>query len=499
MLALSFTFPAGRYHATPWDRHVNEGAVAWPPEPWRILRSLIATWHHKVKHTGKHTEAALLALIESLAEDLPEYALPAASHSHTRHYMPQFGANNTSLVFDAFAAVRKDEPLTVIWPGVSLPTDQAVLLDDLLAVMGYLGRAESWVEAARITDPTATNCKPDAEALDAETGELKGETVTLFAALPKDGYRAMRERFLTDEKAIKKLGRTLPDNLLAALSIDTADLRKQGWNQPPAARKVSYLRPIDALRPVRTARRAVPSLATTAQFILVGKPLPRVEDTLRIGELFRMAVMSQAKKQFGETRIPAIFSGHDLPDDNRHGHAFYLPWDADGDGRIDRLLLHVPLGMDSPQRRVVEAVSRLWSRDGGEWRLVLEGIGLRNASTLLSASTRWQSVTPYLHPWHCKKGLGIEDQIRRECRDRRLPEPIGYERLQVVEVGHQVRRSIQFHRFRSRRSLQQPDRLGSFWCLTFAEPVTGPLALGFGCHFGLGLFTPLDGDASGDA
>jgi CRISPR-associated protein Csb2 len=43
MLALAFTFPAGRYHATPWGRHVNEADVAWPPEPWRILRTLVAT------------------------------------------------------------------------------------------------------------------------------------------------------------------------------------------------------------------------------------------------------------------------------------------------------------------------------------------------------------------------------------------------------------------------------------------------------------------------
>ena len=130
MLALSFTFPAGCYHATPWDKHVNEGTVAWPPEPWRILRALIATWHHKVKVAGKHTEATLLALIESLATELPEYHLPAATHSHTRHYMPQFKVGDTSLVFDAFTTVKCDDPLTVTWPGVSLPDDQAALLDD---------------------------------------------------------------------------------------------------------------------------------------------------------------------------------------------------------------------------------------------------------------------------------------------------------------------------------------------------------------------------------
>ena len=134
MLVVSFTFPAGRYHATPWDRHVNEGAVAWPPEPWRLLRSLIATWHHKVKHSDKHTNATLLRLIESLAQELPEYALPAATHSHTRHYMPQFAAGKTSLILDAFTAVGRDDPLIIVWPMLELPKDQRDLLDDLLAL-----------------------------------------------------------------------------------------------------------------------------------------------------------------------------------------------------------------------------------------------------------------------------------------------------------------------------------------------------------------------------
>jgi CRISPR-associated protein Csb2 len=47
MIALCLCFPAGRYHATPWGRHVNEAALAWPPEPVRILRALIACHHRK--------------------------------------------------------------------------------------------------------------------------------------------------------------------------------------------------------------------------------------------------------------------------------------------------------------------------------------------------------------------------------------------------------------------------------------------------------------------
>lgn len=493
MLALSFTFPAGRYHATPWDRHVNEGAVAWPPEPWRLLRGLIATWHHKIKHSSKHSDATLLGLIESLAQELPEYSLPAASHSHTRHYMPQFAAGKTSLIFDAFTAVGRDDPLTIVWPTLELPNDQRDLLDELLAVMGYLGRAESWVEARRITESPKANCTPGTDALDTTTGELHGEAVTLYAPLPSAEYEKLRSGFLPDKKAEKKLGKTLPDNLLDALSVDTADLRKKGWNQPPAAQKVSYLRPVDALKPRRTIHKTRVPAATTASFILIGKPLPRVEDSLRIGELMRMAVMSRAKRAFDEGNIPSVFSGHDMPDGNRHGHAFYLPWDSNGDGRLDRLLIHVPDGMDAKQQRALERLNRIWSRDGGEWRLALGSIGgIEAGGALMQKSVVWQSVTPYLHPWHVKKRFSVEDQIRRECRERGLSEPITLEALDEVNVGkNRKRRPIHFQRFRSRRGLSQPDRLGSFWRLTFPEPVQGPLALGFACHFGLGLFRPM--------
>jgi CRISPR-associated protein Csb2 len=29
MLTIALTFPAGRYHATPWGRHVNEADGGW--------------------------------------------------------------------------------------------------------------------------------------------------------------------------------------------------------------------------------------------------------------------------------------------------------------------------------------------------------------------------------------------------------------------------------------------------------------------------------------
>ena len=492
MLALEFTFPAGRYHATPWDRHVNEGTVAWPPDPWRLLRALIATWHRKVKHTGRHQESTLLGLIQSLSEELPQFHLPSASHSHTRHYMPQQKAGDTSLVFDAFVAVARDEALQVIWPNIDLPQAQSALLDDLIAVIGYLGRAESWVEARRIMQPDEANCVQGDDAVDRETGEVRGDAVSLLAPLSLTSYRQQREYLLSDKRTAKKLAVTLPDDLLAALSVETSDLRKQGWNQPPAARKVLYLRQVDALRPRHRSQMPKSPPFTSVLYLLAGRPLPRVEDTVRIGEVMRKAVM----KEFGDRKngaIPSMISGHDLDKDNRHRHAFYLPYDANGDGRIDRVLLHVPAGLGDDERRVLEKVSSLWTSSGNEWRLVVEGIGgLDVGGPLLGKSREWNSITPYLHPWHLKKKFSVEEQIRRECRERGLPAVTKLDRLPSIRINGRERRPIHFHRFRSKRGLTQPDTHGSFWRIEFAEPVQGPLALGGSCHFGLGMFRQTD-------
>lgn len=493
MLTLHFTFLAGRCHANPWDRHVNEGEVAWPPDPWRILRALISTWHHKLKADDRYGEALLGALIDSLARTLPEYVLPAASHCHTRHYLPQWKARDASLVFDAFAAVDRDSPLYLRWPDLEIPPDQLALLDDLLDVLGYLGRAESWVEARRVEGAPESDCIPGDEPVDSETGELLGEVVTLYAPVPADEYAQRRERFLADKKQARKLARTLPEGLVSALSVESADLQKHGWSQPPAACRVGYLRPVDALRPKRAPCKSSPPMATTARFLLIGKPLPRVEDSVRIGELVRLAVISRADKLLGEGNVPPVLSGHDLPADNLHRHAFYLPWDANGNGRLNRVLIHVPAGISGTERRVVEDLHKIWRRDGVEWHLILEGIGTCEVGGSLTVpSETWRSVTPYLHPWHAKKRFSIDDQIRRECARRGLPDIVELRQLKTIEVGCRQRRSIHFHRFRSKRGLVQPDRHGSFWRLRFASPVEGPLALGFACHFGLGLFCPTE-------
>jgi len=90
-----------------------------------------------------------------------------------------------------------------------------------------------------------------------------------------------------------------------------------------------------------------------------------------------------------------------------------------------------------------------------------------------------------------------------------LPEIARLTRFPTVRIRGRELRPIHFHRFRAKRGLTHPDTHGSFWRIEFAEtanapslarspqldriaePVQGPLALGFGCNEGLGLFVPV--------
>lgn len=255
---------------------------------------------------------------------------------------------------------------------------------------------------------------------------------------------------------------------------------------------------------------------------------------MKIGELMRLAALAQfgwtKDEATGHSRAnaPPVISGRGP--DNRflkeadHRHAFWLPEDANGDGEIDHVVVYARAGFHREVRNKLDRLTRLWIKrprgaDEGEaddfaparqeWRLALEGFGMpdefSDASRLLGKSTTWESVTPFLAAGHLKSG-GYPAELRRLLARRGLPEPIRIAFLRPqssgaagsegnphdknigIRVQGRLRRAIDFHRFRSRGAERQPDSMGTFLRLQFAEPVKGPLALGYACHFGLGLF-----------
>jgi CRISPR-associated protein Csb2 len=519
MFALVFRFPAGRYHATPWGRHVNEGDVAWPPEPYRILRALIANWHRSADR-AHYGEDALARLIEALAGELPLFALPDAVHAHTRHYMPQGrlakGREDTKLVFDAFLRILPTDRLVSVWPATTLSAESFCLATHLAERMNYFGRAESLVCACTERDLDWESC------INSRPGSPTGAStvpVDVLAALSPQAYAAERPRLLalnSDKPKSKKrltFEATVPVSLFESVQVEISALQEAGWSQPPGGRFVLYHRPEIGPRPSarRIPQRSVAKLPKVGRLVLAGRPLPRIEDAVKIGEVFRLAVMARM-----EGEIPAVISGREASGkpshDPEHGHAFFLPEDHDRDGFIDHLVLYIREGLPPEVASALDKLRSLWIAAHGrrgpedqvedgrmEWRLALEGFGdpveFANSPSL-RPSTGWTSVTPYLRPWHMKSGDDAREtmgMVRRECRLRGLPlADVEFTRSgrQDAIRGAEIdgRSVLRFHRFRSRRGLVQPDRAGSALHLAFERPICGPIALGFGCHYGLGLF-----------
>ena len=550
MFALTFSFPAGRYHATPWGRNVNEADVAWPPEPWRILRALIAVWWRKGDRR-RWADADLARLVDRLAESLPHYRLPeGAIHAHTRHYMPR-EKGSTTLVFDAFVRLaRKDSQLVVAWPDLNLAPDLAELAADLADSLGYLGRAESWVECSVSGDWCGgTNCCPYGNGEDSLSAtSADWERLRVLAPLSASEYEVERRRLLNDaerqvrdaaagrltdkalhsrlDKRLRSKGsgaHTLPERLVDALSLDTADHQQCGWSRPPASREVLYVRSPEASFGVvarRTARRSRRSsgrqLPTVARFLLAGRPRPRIEDAVRIGELMRLAALARfgwERDEVTARRMPLApwevsgrgGDGKPLKEPG-HGHAFWLPEDADEDGWIDHVSVYIAGGMSDGIRDALDHITRLWLAPRGravekrvdvggvkKWRLALEGFGtpadFSGAARVFSTSSRWRSVTPFLAAGHLKAS-GYQGEVRRLLGLRGLQDAqVGVTLCGGIMVGGVERRTVHFRRSRSRGRERQPDPAGAFLDLVFPEPLQGPVALGYGSHFGLGLFS----------
>ena len=86
MPIIELNFLAGRFHATPWGRNVNEGVPEWPPSPYRLLRALYDTWKRKRPDWAVDRVEPLFA---ALASETPHFHLPPATASHTRAFLSE--------------------------------------------------------------------------------------------------------------------------------------------------------------------------------------------------------------------------------------------------------------------------------------------------------------------------------------------------------------------------------------------------------------------------
>jgi CRISPR-associated protein Csb2 len=113
----------------------------------------------------------------------------------------------------------------------------------------------------------------------------------------------------------------------------------------------------------------------------------------------------------------------------------------------------------------------------------------------------WESHTPFVPPRHTKLRRGVwvdspEDQVRALLANVGLDTDVVIEPIAAKNLSApQPAKPADWYRFRSQRQKGGGVRgslRGYGFRLSFARPVRGPIAIGYGAHQGLGQFVAIE-------
>jgi CRISPR-associated protein Csb2 len=426
-----------------------------------------------------------------------------------------------TLIFDAFVVLDSTAEIVFLWPEVELEAAEKHLLRLVLSQLSYFGRSESWC-IAQLSEDWEPGGNGGWVRCNKTTGEVIAHTncVPLDRGDIPDGAEPVRvlaadpQTWNTWSYRKQVVHHDPPWNLLA----ETADLHAERWSDPPGSRWLIYLRPTDAfaVTPSFLSQRSrvcpahqKTSGCTIVRYALDGTVLPLVQETLSLGELARQRLQGIYGRQ-NDGAPSAIFSGRaaDGTPLQGHRHAFYLPTGEDQDGRLDHLTVYArgqlssegqDLGFTEADMYALDVFHRL-RQIGGKpnLQLVLLGVGNRDdwaRTPLFCRSRQWQSVTPFMPPRHQRtRGRKREtpvQQLQAELQRRGFPNPTAVYDLSQRELNGRSLRWLEFRRERLFGDGSRGQGMGYGFTIEFAEPVAGPLCLGYGCHFGLGLFVAI--------
>ncbi len=453
MFALEVEYLLGRSFAGDFR---DRGEPEWPPHPSRLFSALAAAYFESGNDSN---ERAALEWLESQPPPLIR-AGAAGQPAPVTAFVP------TNYPGDAVPVLRGKQPRTFaaqapseftvhfIWPDCEPDPAVAKALDALASRAGYLGKACSLVRMRVRPDAPDANWAPD------PSGEY---------SLRVTGHGRLCEL----------------ERLFAA------DLRPSPGPQH---------------RYVNLEERQAREDAVRSEFghmdvfrRIAGPGLP-IEATVTLTDAVRAALMSIAG-QAGP--VAGILHGHT---DRTHCAVVALPFigSQHADGRLMGFAIVTPRAASPAERRAVLAagssLSLLRIPGFADWALEPQDAPALQASlrpaTWTRASKVWQTVTPILlDRFPKKKGPSVEEIVAGACRRIGLPGPVRIEHgpYSALEGVPPV------PAFRLHRSSDARPRWAVHATIEFNVPVQGPVLLGAGRYFGLGLLRPADSFSKGNA
>jgi CRISPR-associated protein Csb2 len=455
MFSLEVEFLLGRYTATDYrDRERAE----WPPHPSRLFSAMVAASYEA--GLGESARAALLWLERQPPPQI--CAGEATEQSRVTAFVPvndpesDYSPGRVERQPRSFPSVVPGRSAVwFVWPEAQPDDTLSHLLSRVAENVSYLGSSHSPVRVRTCEGPPEPTWVPD-------------ETGPEVLRVPGPGR------------------------------LERLDWSHDHGLRPPPGAFQTYRR-VDAEPAAPLPGQS--HFGDMIIFRLGGPPRMEIETTLKLTDAMRAAVLSLAGE--AGAAVPDLLSGH-----GAHPHMVYaaLPFVSEelrhADGHVLGLAAVLPRQTDPQARRLcLRALARLDHLNVPDvGRLPLERlaasspeppVALRQA-TWVGPSFTWTSATPVLLERFPKKGKGVENVVALGCRYVGLPEPTD---IQVSRYSplYGAGPSGGFLKVRREGDLA---RLSTHVTLTFDRSVLGPVLLGAGRYFGLGLLRPLRGRGS---
>lgn len=464
------------------------GAGDWPPSPFRLFQALVAA-----AHTGRAVDdAEMSALLWLESRPAPIIAAPKARQaSNTTYYVPRNGA-------DAFggnlarAAQKRDPkfskphffdagvPLIYLW-SVDTGTEHAETITQLADLLYQLGRGVDMAFAV-------------AETLETQEAErrLADYPGTIF--WPTSGGSGFRLR-------CPQAGQSL-QSLVSRHAAQLNRLREGNFRQvpPPAFAEVGYGCP-----PVRFV---FDLRCSGADGGFVSQPLASVAALV---EILRNQAAERLRAHHADlTERVVIGRGAEEADKPLRIRIIPLPsiGHAQANQDIRRVVVEVPPNCPIPAADIDWAFAGLTlgvDEETGEIagpvlipatdpEDMLRHYGIADAKA--DEARIWRTVTPVALPMARRPGR--RDGATRATAEAGAVQAVRQALRHIGYSGQAIVRRIQREPFDTQGQIAAAFQHGRFAAnrlyhvdIEFSQPVAGPIVIGDGRYFGLGLFRPV--------
>lgn len=270
--------------------------------------------------------------------------------------------------------------------------------------------------------------------------------------------------------------------------LDDLEAAFQAGQRPRPCQAVGYSR-ADEVEIISPWGQLIPLRRETGPTLTLAHTIP-------LAEAIRRAIT----RHLPDGAAPALTGHTDDKGILRGEHLAIVPMPFVGhehaDGRLLGAGLMLPRTLsDADYGALIQALGA-WLQDGGhvdmgalEWKMAVAADDHRGSlkeDRFAGQSVTWSSVTPVAFDRHPRRTLTAQDVVAAMCADVGLPEPESVETSPASSI--QGAEASRRHYLGGRSYLR--DKPITHVRITWKRPIPGPVLLGRGRYFGLGLMLP---------